>query len=193
MQVNLIACTPDPLNTIWLAYRQCRTPIPKNESTENKRRLVLNCIKLGHLSPLEHVNFTFSVSGVSRALSHQLVRHRIASYSQLSQRAHMPDDFVVPPGIAKDKEAADVYHKHVESALTIYQWLLDQEIKKEDARYLLPQAMATSLIITMNCRALLHFFEQRCHAAAQWEIRQLANAMRDICKSKLPEVFNARH
>lgn len=189
MEISLIACTPDPLNTIWLAYRQCRTPIPKDESVENKRRLVLNCIKLGHLSPLEHANFTFSVSGISRAASHQLVRHRIASYSQLSQRAHTPDDFVVPPEIAKDKEAAAVFRKHVEATLAVCEEL-SARFRKEDIRYLLPQAMATSLIITMNCRTLLHFFEQRCHVAAQWEIRQLANAMRDICKSKLPEVFD---
>lgn len=189
MKVDLIAYTPNPLNVIWRAYRQCKTPTPKYEPEKNKKQLAARCIKSGHLSPLEHVSFTFSVSDISRAASHQLVRHRLASYSQLSQREHSPENFVVPPEIAKRKELADAFQYRVEAALTTYQWLLDQGIEKEDARYILPQAMVTSLMMTMNCRELLLFFKARCCEAAQWEIRQLANEIRGICENKLPEVF----
>lgn len=153
-----------------------------------------------HLSVVEHVGFTFYVSGVSRALLAQLTRHRIASFSVQSQRYVTMDgfDFIIPPEISKLGEDAE--QEFIGQMQTINSWycswaerLMANGRKKtqanEDARFVLPNAAATCLLVTMNARELLHFFELRCCTHAQWEIRELAWAMLKECQAAAPKVF----
>jgi thymidylate synthase (FAD) len=129
---------------------------------------------------------------VSRALTHQLVRHRLASYNQQSQRYVSYDDepaFVVPPAVAASPEALKRFKSANATAFSAYRELLDAGIPAEDARYLLPNAMETKIVVTMNIRELLHFFELRCCKRAQWEIRDLALAMLELAEPTAPYLF----
>ena len=130
---------------------------------------------MGHLSVIEHANFTFSVEGVSRALTHQLVRHRIASYSQQSQRYVSMNraSYIIPPSIALDPDAKKEYEALMNQIWKAYAELA-QKVPKEDARYVLPNACNTNITVTMNARELTHFFSLRCCRRAQWEIRKMA-------------------
>ncbi len=159
---------------------------------------VRKVLESGHDSPVEHASFSFAVAGISRACSHQLVRHRVASYSQQSQRyvdaSNM--DYVLPPAIAQIPEARqrfEAFMTEVGSAYRDIKAILEADGRgdkaKEDARFVLPQAAETRIVVTMNCRALLHFFSLRCCNRAQWEIRAMADAMLDICKRELPAIF----
>jgi len=137
----------------------------------------------GHESIIEHASVTFDIRGISRACSHQLVRHRIASYSQESQRYvdMTAPEFVVPPAIAESPHAMEIWHESMGRISEAYLSLRDLGVRKEDARFLLPNATATRIIVTMNFRALRHFFSVRCEKAAQWEIRALALEM--LCQA----------
>lgn len=208
LAVTLLAHTPDALSLIYAAFRQCYHPgyvadmwprllageIPQEKQADFVARILAS----GHESPIEHVSFTFAVAGVSRALSHQLVRHRIASYSQQSQRYvdAVGFDYVLPPHIAAIPEARERFVAAMEQAGAAYGEL--QEIlsrhgrgakANEDARFVLPNACETKLVATMNCRSLLHFFELRCCMRAQWEIRAMALAMLGHCRQALPVIF----
>jgi thymidylate synthase (FAD) len=145
----------------------------------------------GHESIIEHASLTFEISGISRACSHQLVRHRIASYSQESQRyVNLSDpEFVVPPGVARSPEALRIWDDLAGRMKEAYRDLRELGIKKEDARFLLPNATATRIVVTMNCRELRHFFRIRCGRAAQWEIRALAREMLKLAYRVAPVVF----
>ncbi len=153
-------------------------------------KLIARLMEMGHLSPIEHASFTFGVEGVSRALTHQLVRHRLASYSQKSQRYVDESNFgyVIPPGIRDNPRARQEYLAVMEQIRRGYA-LLAATAEKEDARYLLPNACQTSIIVTMNCRSLLNFFERRCCARAQWEIQKLAWKMLALVKEQAPTIF----
>lgn len=202
LNVVLIAQTDDPLRLIYNSYRQCYkagfigdsyedTPI------EKMAEFVRETMASGHLSPLEHVSLSFAVEGVSRALTHQLVRHRIASYSQQSQRYVDGSnfDFIVPPKIAEDPAALRVFNNCMREITESYRALktrlenLGSKTANEDARFVLPQAAETRIVFTMNCRSLLNFFEHRCCMRAQWEIRALADAVRWECMKQIPAVF----
>jgi thymidylate synthase (FAD) len=146
----------------------------------------------GHESIIEHVSFTFLVEGISRACSHQLVRHRIASYSQESQRyceLAAGDEVVVPPALEQDPQALAVWNGALESLQQAYRALRERGIRKEDARFLLPNATGTRLAVTMNARSLRHFFTVRLHVAAQWEIRSVAREMLRLVYPLAPSVF----
>jgi thymidylate synthase (FAD) len=152
----------------------------------------------GHASPVEHVSFTFAAAGVSRALTHQLVRHRIASYSQQSQRYVDGSDFnyVLPPAIAGNAQALACFEKCLAEIKQAYREIKEQletdgrgDKAAEDARFVLPQAVETRIVFTMNCRSLLNFFEHRCCTRAQWEIRALAGQCLGLCREALPAVF----
>lgn len=193
MFVNLTSHTANPLEVIYNAYRECYSAGGVERADERKMvALIKKCMASGHLSPLEHVSFTFNVSGISRACSHQLVRHRIASYTQQSQRYVLAEnfDYVVPPAIAKNKAAKEVFNFGMWDAANNYKRLIDCGMAKEDARFLLPNAAATNITVTMNCRAMLHFFEERLCTRAQWEIRELASRMQVLCLQVLPVVFD---
>ena len=207
-RVELLAHTPEPLALIYAAFRQCYHAgdvadmwgdlLSGAISREKQADFVEKVIASGHASPVEHVSFTFALSGVSRALTHQLVRHRIASYSQQSQRYVDASamDYIVPPAIAADPGALARFEACMEEIGSAYRdlkALLEAggraKNANEDARFVLPQAAATSIVVTMNCRSLLSFFEQRCCTRAQWEIRGAARSMLEHCRRVLPEIF----
>ncbi len=197
MKVNLIKYTQEPEKTVAVAARLCYSPVGVDElmdrlGSEDVQKLVRFVIKSGHLSTTEHINFTFAIEGVSRALTHQLVRHRIASYNQQSQRyVKFRDKFeyITPPSIEKNKKCRDKFDKLILNAHNLYKELLDEGIEAEDARYILPNASETKIIVTMNGRELLHFFTVRCCNRAQWEIREMATKMLKLVKKTAPIVF----
>ncbi len=197
MDVRLLNHTPDPERAIAAAARLCYAPVGAAELTETMsdeavRRVLKTIITSGHTSALEHASYTFAVDGVSRAMTHQLVRHRLASYNQQSQRyvtyAQTPA-FVTPPSVADDPTASEAFALATRAAFDAYRALVDAGIPAEDARYLLPNAMETKIVITMNIRELLHFFELRCCKRAQWEIRELAVAMLALAEPTAPYIF----
>ena len=149
-------------------------------------------IREGHESVVEHVAFTFLVEGISRVTSHQIVRHRIASYSQESQRyceLEADDALVMPPAIEADPEARAIWQRAVDGLTEAYRALRKRTIRKEDARFLLPNAAATRIVVTMNVRSLRHFFSMRLDPAAQWEIRAVAREMLRLVYPLAPSVF----
>lgn len=195
MKVELLSWTPDPENTVAAAARLCYSDAGISQLAERMqgskaRDLVKKLVEMGHLSPLEHASFTFGIEGVSRALTHQLVRHRIASYSQRSQRYVLEGgfDYVVPPSIQRNPQARQRYDEIMAELRRGYAQLAAM-VEREDARYLLPNACHTSIIVTMNSRSLLNFFEHRCCQRAQWEIRTLAWSMLRLVREKAPTIF----
>jgi thymidylate synthase (FAD) len=159
------------------------------ETARRKIRLVMG---YRHASVIEHASFTFSIEDVSRAMTHQLVRHRIASYTQQSQRYVTYDTiekYVTPPSIAGNAEARKVFDETLEKISETYQKLLKMAIPKEDARFILPNAAKTNIMVTMNARELRHFFNLRCCARAQWEIREVAIEMFKQAKKAAPALF----
>ncbi|MGI6345141.1 MAG: FAD-dependent thymidylate synthase [Bacillota bacterium] len=195
MEVRLIRYTPEPEMTVAAAARLCYSPDQVAElldamDLKRARRLISKLMEMRHFSPLEHASFTFGIAGVSRSLSHQLVRHRIASYSQQSQRyvalGKVPT--VIPPSIAEDSQALSYFNEAMASIEDAYRKLLNL-VPAEDARYVLPNACQTNLVMTMNARSLLNFFSLRCCNRAQWEIRELAWAMLVLVKEVAPSLF----
>ena len=197
MQVKLLYHTPDPERAVATAARLCYAPVGAAElmetmSDEQVRKVLSTVLASGHLSTLEHASYTFAIDGVSRAMTHQLVRHRLASYNQQSQRyvkfSEEPD-FVVPHTIAARPEWAEAFEAAARASYVAYKALLDAGVPAEDARYLLPNAAETKIVVTMNIRELLHFFEVRCCRRAQWEIREVADAMLELARPTAPYIF----
>ena len=208
-RVELLTHTPEPLALIYAAFRQCyhagfvgdmwQRLLAGEIDRAKQGAFVASILESGHSSPVEHVSFTFAIEGVSRALTHQLVRHRIASYSQQSQRYvdGSAFEYVVPPAIARNPAALarfESFMDEVGSAYRDIRALLELDGRtgsraNEDARFVLPQAAASKVVVTMNCRSLLNFFEHRCCLRAQWEIRGVADRMLDLCRGVLPELF----
>ncbi len=208
-KVSLLSMTPNALAVIYAACKQCYSEgyadalfekaVNSEIPTERQEALVRRVLASGHESVCEHVSFTFSISGISRACSHQLVRHRIASYSQQSQRYVKMEDFnyIVPPTIEERPHIKKIYEgimKHIQEAYNRIVAELEKEGLKgekahQDARFVLPNACETRIVVTMNCRSLLNFFSLRCCERAQWEIREVAWQMLKICKERLPCVF----
>lgn len=198
MNVKLLEHTPDPERTIAAAGRLCYAPVGADElfdemTGEEVTKLVRFLVKSGHHSAVEHAVFTFAIDGISRACSHQLVRHRMASYNQQSQRYVTYDNlnFITPPAVAENPAAAEAFDRLNKTALDTYRDLLDKGVAAEDARYVLPNAAETKIVVTMNARELLHFFSLRCCNRAQWEIRDLAIAMLDLVRGLAPTVYAA--
>ncbi|WP_080803778.1 FAD-dependent thymidylate synthase [Arabiibacter massiliensis] len=197
MHVELLYHTPDPERAIATAARLCYAPVGAAElmetMPEERVKSVLSTIMAsGHFSTLEHASYTFAVDGVSRALTHQLVRHRIASFNQQSQRyVKFADGVAVvkPESIAADEATSALFDEAVAKAQEAYRALLDAGVPAEDARYLLPNAAETKIVITMNVRELLHFFSLRCCNRAQWEIRDMAHRMLELARPTAPFVF----
>jgi len=187
MKLELIAVTPDPEGVIEIAGRECY------QSDIGNRKIIQNWIKSGHTSVIEHASATFRLSGVSRAESHQHVRHRIASYSQKSQRYVKEDafDYITPPSILEhtDPSVLETYTSLMDNIQSCYTYLINKKIKKEDARFVLPNACETSFVFTMNFRSMRNFFELRRDSHSQWEIRSVANEMLTIVKPLAPNVF----
>jgi len=196
LKVVLLRYTPEPERACAAAARQCNSAAGVEELTqkitgEEVARVLENIVKNGHHSVLEHAYFTFGVEGISRACSHQLVRHRIASYSQQSQRyvKETAFDYVIPPQVKNNGQALEAFEKAMQTAQEHYNTLKGLGIKSEDARFVLPNACETKIVITMNARELLYFFEKRLCLRAQWEICQMARAMLEECKKVAPLIF----
>lgn len=220
MKVKLLSYTPNPERVIAMSAKLCYSSvgvegIEQNLTDENVERFLNMLIDIGHESPLEHVSFTFAVEGISRSCSHQVVRHRIASFSQQSQRYVKLDQFeyIVPPEIemipeakeifidsmSKDQEAYDklvdiLFNKHynnlIKSGKNEKEAKMQAEKKAiEDARYVFPNACETKMVFTMNTRSLYNFFHHRCCERAQWEIREMATQMLAEVKKVAPILF----
>lgn len=212
LKVLLVEYTPNPELLIAKAAKLCYSAVGVEEMNEKMDKektdkFVGMLMSYGHESPVEHASFTFAIEGVSRSLTHQLVRHRIASYSQQSQRYVKMEQFeyIVPPEIEKDKEAREVFINSMEQSQKAYNELSEILKKKyvksgmqnnaaekkaiEDARYVFPNACETKIIVTMNVRSLLNFFRHRCCNRAQWEIRELAYQMLKQVKDVCPSIF----
>lgn len=177
MKVQFLRMTEKPVELISQAYRICYASAPKDGDAELE--FIAACIKRKHTSPIEHCSATFLVSGISRPCSQQLERHRIASYTQESQRYVKFDEYeqgsIYPPSIMENDDAAGVFASAENACFAAYKELLNEGIKPEDARFILPQTVCTRLMFTMNFRSLRNFFSLRLDPCAQWEIRQLAN------------------
>ena len=195
MKVRLLSYTKDAEKLCAAAAQSCYSDKPAGELLEgmkgkNPDRVLENIVGMGHHSVIEHATYTFSVEGVSRALTHQLVRHRIASYSQQSQRYVSMDcaDYVIPPSIEDNAVAEKEFRKLMDSIWEVYR-VLSEKVEVEDARYVLPNASSTNITITMNARELRHFFSLRCCNRAQWEIRLVADEMLRVVKKVSPSIF----
>ncbi|RME62791.1 MAG: FAD-dependent thymidylate synthase [Nitrospirae bacterium] len=205
LKVILLRYTPEPEETVAMAAKLCYSPsdiesLKEKIETKDQKAFVKKLMKMGHMSPIEHPSFTFAIEGISRACSHQLVRHRIASYSQQSQRYVSEEagfDYIVPPTIKEDPELQEYFHKFMEKAQEAYNYIvkklnergLQGEPANQDARFVLPNACETKIIVTMNARELLHFFRLRCCLRAQWEIRAMAEEMLKLVKKVAPVIF----
>lgn len=191
MKVELISYSNLGENVCGIGARTCTSDkIPTKEDDTSKA--LRSAIYSGHESVLEHFTMTFAVSGVSRALTHQLVRHRLASYSQQSQRYVNMDEFeyVIPESIKGDRFAWDDYTALMQYINDLYSAMVnDYHIPEEDARYILPNACCTNIVITVNARELRHMAEERMCAKAQWEIRELVTEMVRQAKEVAPTLF----
>ena len=184
MKVELINYTKNPVEAIETAASTCY------DSQLTGGRIMRHCYKSGHRSVLEFADFSFRISGVSRALTHQLVRHRMASYAQRSQRYCVEDgfEFVTPTSISKNEAANEIYLKTVDAIKKAYADLLELGVAAEDARMLLPNACCTEICVKMNLRELIHFCNERLCACAQWEIRAMAREMVKAVVEVAPEL-----
>ena len=196
IKVKLLEHTPHPERVVAMAARLCYSAAGAEElaekmTDEQVEKLVDKIIQMGHASTMEHVSFTFGIEGVSRVLTHQLVRHRLASYSQQSQRHVAEHDFeyILPPSIAERPEASERFKALMENIQQAYNDLVEAGVPKADARYVLANATETKIVVTMNARSLMHFFNLRCCNRAQWEIRELAYKMLAEAKAVAPLLF----
>jgi thymidylate synthase (FAD) len=197
VKVCLLRHTYDPENLAALAAKLCYTDSDIQGLNEKLSRLdvesfIEKIVRIGHHSVLEHVSFSFGVEGVSRALTHQLVRHRLASYSQKSQRyvKHTEGfDYIMPESVSIHN-MGEKFEKLMKEISHLYAEMINAGIPGEDARYILPNACETKIIITMNARELLQFFRIRCCNRAQWEIRKMAEMMLEECVKVAPSIFS---
>ncbi len=196
MKVSLISHNAESAKIVSTAARLCYSDMNideavKDMSMEEAEKRTRKMVELGHHSTLEHISFTFGIEGVSRALTHQLVRHRIASFSQQSQRYINFENFeyVTPKSIKKNEAIENKYIELMNSVRDFYKEMLDADIPKEDARYIFPNSVSSKLILTMNARSLLNFFSLRLCNRAQYEIRSMAMEMYNCVKDVVPSIF----
>ncbi|MDO5329237.1 MAG: FAD-dependent thymidylate synthase [Coriobacteriia bacterium] len=195
MNVKLLYHTKNPARAVATAARLCYSPVGaadlmENMGDEQAERVLATILKSGHNSTLEHASYTFAIEGISRACSHQLVRHRMASFNQQSQRyVKAGEDLpIIKPDTVK-QNANDAFDEAIKACEYAYQKMVDAGVPAEDARYILPNAAETKIVVTMNIRELLHFFSLRCCNRAQWEIRDLAWQMLELVKPTAPYIF----
>lgn len=197
MKVSLLYHTQDPERAVATAARLCYAPVGaaelmENMSDEQVQKILKTIMKSGHHSTLEHASYTFAIDGVSRALTHQLVRHRVASFNQQSQRyvtLKGEPEVIVPESVGNDPELRALFNTAIDTAYNSYQALIDAGVPAEDARYVLPNASISKIVVTMNIRELLHFFTLRCCHRAQWEIQELGQKMLELAEPTAPYIF----
>ncbi|WP_027365660.1 FAD-dependent thymidylate synthase [Desulfotruncus alcoholivorax] len=211
LKVELLRYSEEPEELVAMAAKLCYSPagiadLKAGVSSKDQSEFVKKLTDMGHLSPVEHANFTFGIEGVSRSLLAQITRHRIASFSVKSQRyvgeGSLENsggggvfNYVIPPRIIElgDDEVRE-FQRQMEKIQQWYDYWLDKlaahgEYAKEDARFVLPNAAETKLVVTMNARQLMHFFSVRCCNRAQWEIRSLATEMLRLVRRVAPVIF----
>lgn len=209
MHVKLVRYTSVPEEVVAMGGKLCYSAVNVDKleagiQEKEQGSFIEKLMDLGHLSMFEHAGFTFAIEGVSRSLLAQITRHRIASFSVQSQRyvsEHSQKssdgvfDYIIPPRIiALGEKYADIYCRQMETMQEWYDfWLANLgqngESAQEDARFVLPNAAETKILLTMNARELLHFFSLRCCNRAQWEIRELAIRMLKLVKEVAPNIF----
>lgn len=214
LKVKILAHTPNPEEVIAQSAKLCYSKVGVDEimeklTPEKIEKFLAHLIEIGHESPLEHVTFTFAIEGIDRTVSHQLVRHRLASYSQQSQRYVKLDETFehTTPNVVKAMELEDEWRDDMMEILDKYiKWqgkikeyveknnyptngMSAEKVANENARGMLPNACETKLVMTMNARELLHFFSKRCCHRAQEPICELANEMLRLCKEVAPTLF----
>lgn len=220
LKVILLAHTPEPEKIVATAAKLCYSDsdicsLMDGLSEEKTAGYIEMLASIGHESVMEHTSFTFGIEGISRACSHQLVRHRIASYSQKSQRYVNENgfEFITPPEIACHPEAKSEFDRAMQELTTSYDKIAElltashtsrfisegmdektaaskaRKLANEDARFVLPNACETKIVVTMNVRSLFNFFEHRCCNRAQWEIRAVAEEMLRLCIEAAPHIF----
>lgn len=198
MLVNLLSNTPNPVDIMYIAGRICKNKSldkveeeAKQKTQEEKEKFIQKLIKAGHESVLEHVSFTFVVEDISRIATHQLVRHRMASYSQYSHRGRDVElTFVIPDSLGEkmdeSKDMNELITQYLEQSGSLYYSLVDSGVPPEDARFMLPSGLSSTILFTMNGRELRHFLKLRLAKNAQWEIRELANSILKILNEVCP-------
>lgn len=198
MRVSLLGSTPNPVDIIYTAGRICRNKLLEkvmeevdHKSITDKEKFIQRLIKAGHESVLEHVSFTFVVEEISRIATHQLVRHRMASYSQYSHRGRDTElTFVIPDSLGEkmdeSKDMNELITQYLEQSGSLYYSLVDSGVPPEDARFMLPSGLSSTILFTMNGRELRHFLKLRLAKNAQWEIRELANSILKILNEVCP-------
>lgn len=196
--VKLIASTPNAAKVVAAAAKICYSPsgaaaIYEGLDDKKTESFLKMLNESGHLSPFEHASFSFAIEGISRVATHQLVRHRMASYSQQSQRyvGMGSQTCIVPPSVENSEEAARIFKEQLDSAWQCYNRLVELGISNEDARFILPHGTETRIVVTMNARELHHFFSLRLCKRSQWEIRELARCMFALVREEAPEIFSA--
>ena len=197
LKVELLQHNAEPEMIAALAAKLCYSgaelsDLQEKVSSAEQTDFIQKLISMGHFSVFEHISFSFGIEGVSRALTHQLVRHRLASYSQKSQRyvkagAEFP--YIIPHTVKENSEALEIFNNAMKEIAECYNKLSALDIPAEDARYVLPNACETKIIVTMNARELLHFFALRSCNRAQWEIRELSDKMLALCYATAPAVL----
>ena len=188
--IKLLAITPNCEKLIEEAGRTCYKSGDKKTDTSSDN-FIRTAIKRGHESIIEHASATFRINGASRSFTHQFVRHRLASFSQQSQRYVDEAEFnyIIPPSILENPEAAELYRKYMVNTAETYSKLRQTGILKEDARFILPNALESEIVFTANFRELRTIFSLRLEKSAQWEIRKVCMDMLDIMKQEAPSVF----
>lgn len=191
MKIELLSITENPEKLIEQAGRTAYQSFDKI-TNESAATFIKMLVKRGHTSVLEHAIASFRISDVSRAFSHQLVRHRIASYTQKSQRyvSEKEFDYVIPESIKNDGRALEIFLNTMETINNAYKNLKDLNIKNEDCRFVLPNACTTEIVITANFRIWRHIIGLRTDKAAQWEIRNVCMKILKILKEKAPSCFS---
>lgn len=191
IKIELLSITPNAEKLIEEAGRTCYLSFDK-ASPESYKKFIRMIVRSGHHSVLEHASATFRIKGGSRSFTHQLVRHRLCAFSQQSQRYVNEKSFstTIPDSIKENTEAKEVFLSLIDNAQNAYSKLQQLGIKKEDARFVLPNAIESEIVMTANFRELRHIFKERCQKAAQWEIRTIAIEMLKIMKKEAPVVFD---
>ena len=198
MKVELLAYTPDPEELCALSaatsFREKGASLRMEKMNKEKAEEIIKKVtSYGHHSVIEHASFTFSLEGVSRSLTHQLVRHRIASYTQQSQRyvkiTTDNDEWYVIPPTFDTEEKKKKFKERMKIISGWYQEAISENIPGEDARFYLPNACKSNIVVTMNARELIHFFRLRCCARCQWELRAVATEMLRQVKKIAPTIF----
>jgi thymidylate synthase (FAD) len=191
LEVELLSHTPDPERLIERAARTCYDTTHRMSSSDT-RAFLRRLYEAGHHSVFEHAGATFRIRGASRACSHQLVRHRLASYSQRSQRYVKETEavYVTPPSVRRaGREAEEFYGRTMRAAWGAYLGLMSRGVPREDARYALPNACATEIVMSANFREWLHVLEQRLAPDAQWEIAESCRLVHKKLMEIAPGVF----